>query len=57
MLSLLILMKFHLTYVSPFKTSYILLVKILAFLAVTLLMQYDSLLIQASLFFKSESMI
>ena len=57
MMSLLILMKFHLAYVSTFKTSYIFLVKIFAFLAVTLLMQYNSILIQASLFFKSESMI
>ena len=50
MMSLLILMKFHLAYVSTFKTSYIFLVKIFAFLAVTLLMQYNSILIQASLF-------
>ena len=57
MMSLLLLMKFHLSYVSTFKTSYIFLVKIFAFLAVTLLMQYNSILIQASLFFKSESMI
>ena len=57
MMSLLLLMKFHLSYVSAFKTSYIFLVKIFAFLAVTLLMQYNSILIQASLFFKSESMI